>query len=297
MNLSEEEMGTLEKSGLTLRIGTLMALIGSVVAGAVLGVGCGMPPYDESVTEKLLRGADKPKFHETTVGDRTIFYAATGTSNQPLVVFIHGTPGSWRGFGQYLADDSLRNRAQLIAVDRPGFGRSGHTHLVTSLREQADLLAQLLQRDFSGRRAILVGHSLGASIAARLAIDHPDLVEGLVLVAPSHRSGIGKTTLVQSFGRQPVGSLGFTTDLLLANQEVMPLYGERLQMRLLWKQIQVPVIVIQGDKDQPFIACQCRALAENVLGSQARIIRVPRAGRFCLEAARHHCRCHCVPAR
>ncbi len=238
-----------------------------------------MPPYDESVTEKLLRGADKPKLHETTVGDRTIFYVATGNSNQPLVVFIHGTPGSWRGFGQYLADDSLRNRAQLIAVDRPGFGRSGHTHLVTSLREQADLLAQLLQHDFSGRRAILVGHSLGASIAARLAIDHPDLVEGLVLVAPSIDPELEKPRWYNRLADSPLVRWALPTELFLANQEVMPLYGELLQMRPLWKQIQVPVIVIQGDKDH--LSSPANAdFAENALGSRARIIRVPQAGHF-----------------
>ena len=238
-----------------------------------------MPPYDESVTEKLLHGADKPKFYETTVGDRTIFYAATGNSNQPLVVFIHGTPGSWRGFGQYLADDSLRSRAHLIAVDRPGFGRSGHKQVVTSLSKQAAYIAQLLQRDFTGHRAILVGHSLGASIAARLAMDQPDLVEGLVLVAPSIDPKLEKPRWYNRLADNRFVRWVIPTDLSLANQEVMPLYGELSQMLPLWQRLSKPVIVIQGGKDR--LSSPANAdFAANVLGTRARIIRVPQAGHF-----------------
>ena len=257
----------------------LLFLLGFFISAGFFWEGCGMPPYDESVTENLLGGVGQPSFHETTVGDRTIFYAATGSSNQPLIVFIHGTPGSWRGFGQYLADESLRRRAQLMAIDRPGFGRSGHTQLVTSLREQADLLAQILRRDFNGHRAILVGHSLGASIAARLAMDHPDLVDGLVFVAPSIDPELEKPRWYNRLADSPLVRWALPTDLNLANQEVMPLYGELIQMRPLWQKIHVPVIVIQGDKDR--LSSPANAdFAETVLGSQARIIRVPRAGHF-----------------
>ncbi len=279
MNLSEDEMGTLEESGLYLRIVTLMAFIGSVVAGAALGVGCGMPPYDESAVEAMLNGTGKPIFHETIVGDRAIYYAETGSPDKPLVVFIHGTPGSWRGFGQYLADESLRRRAHLIAVDRPGFGRSGHKQVVTSLSKQAAYIAHLLQRDFTGHRAILVGHSLGASIAARLAMDQPDLVEGLVLVAPSIDPKLEKPRWYNRLADNRFVRWVLPTDLSLANQEVMPLYSELSQMLPLWQRLSKPVIVIQGGKDR--LSSPANAdFAANVLGTRARIIRVPQAGHF-----------------
>ena len=279
MNLSEDEMGTLEESGLYLRIGTAMALIGSVVAGAVLGVGCGMPPYDESAVEAMLNNAGKPILHETIAGGRTMYYAETGSPTKPLIVFIHGTPGSWRGFGQYLADESLRRRAHLIAVDRPGFGRSEHEQLVTSLSEQAAFICQFLQRDFTGRRAILVGHSLGASIAARLAMDQPDLVEGLVLVAPSIDPKLEKPRWYNHLADNRFVRWVLPNDLSLANQEVMPLYGELSQMLPLWQRLSMPVIVIQGGKDR--LTSPANAdFAVNVLGTRARIIRVPQAGHF-----------------
>jgi hypothetical protein len=108
-----------------------------ILAAVILWSGCTMPPYDKAAIEAKLQGDRKPSFHELAVGSRTIFYAETGDPSQPPVAFIHGTPGSWMAFGGYLGDDCLRRAAHMIAVDRPGFGRSGYKQVVPSLQEQA----------------------------------------------------------------------------------------------------------------------------------------------------------------
>jgi pimeloyl-ACP methyl ester carboxylesterase len=54
-----------------------------------------------------------------------------------------------------------------------------------SLRMQSACLAPLLRLGKSAKKPILVGHSLGGPVAARLAMDYPDEVGGLILVAPS----------------------------------------------------------------------------------------------------------------
>ena len=254
-------------------------MVALFVSMVMYTAGCGMPPYDESVTENLMKGSDKPNYRESIIGKRKIFYVETGNSNQALIVFIHGTPGSWKAFGQYLANETLRSRAQLVAVDRPGFGQSDHKQIIPSLQTQSALLAQLLERDFSGRQAILVGHSIGASIAARLAMDYPDLIDGLVLVAPSIDPKLEQPRWYNHLADSAFFRWLLPTDLSLANEEVMPLSDELSHMLSLWYQIRIPVIVIQGDKDR--LSSPANAdFAENVLGRQAQIIRVPRAGHF-----------------
>jgi pimeloyl-ACP methyl ester carboxylesterase len=256
-----------------------LVLVALLVSAAILPVGCVMPPYDESVTENWIKGSVKPNYRESFIGKRKIFYVETGDSNQPLIVFIHGTPGSWKAFGQYLVNESLRSRAQLVAVDRPGFGQSDPKQIIPSLQKQSALLAQVLERDFRGRQAILVGHSIGASIAARLAMDYPDMIDGLVLVAPSIDPKLEKPRWYNHLADSTLLRWLLPTDLALANEEVMPLSDELSHMLPLWQRIRIPVIVIQGDKDR--LSSPANAdFAENVLGRRVQIIRVPRAGHF-----------------
>jgi pimeloyl-ACP methyl ester carboxylesterase len=72
-------------------------------------------------------------------------------------------------------------RAHAIAIDRPGWnGRGSPADLAGNAR--AALAALAGER---ASRAIVVGHSLGAAVAAWLAAEHPEHVASLVLVAPS----------------------------------------------------------------------------------------------------------------
>jgi pimeloyl-ACP methyl ester carboxylesterase len=252
-----------------------------ILTAVIMWSGCTMPPYDKAAIEAKLQGDRKPAFHELTVGGRTIFYAETGDPARPPVAFIHGTPGSWMAFGGYLGDDNLRRTAHMIAVDRPGFGRSGYKQVVPSLREQAALLAPALREAFKGRRAILVGHSLGAPIAVRLTMDNPDLVDGLVLVSPSIDPALEKPRWYNQVANWPLISWAIPTKLALANEELMPLEGELSEMLPLWQRVQVPVIVIQGQKDR-LVSSASADFAERELDRRAKIIRVPDAGHVIL---------------
>jgi pimeloyl-ACP methyl ester carboxylesterase len=252
-----------------------------ILAAVILLSGCSMPPYDKTAIEAKLQGDRKPAFHELAVDNRKIFYAETGDPAQPPVAFIHGTPGSWMAFGGYLGDDKLRRAAHMIAVDRPGFGRSGYKQVLPSLQAQAALLAPVLRDAFKGRRAILVGHSLGAPIAVRLTMDYPDLVDGLVLVSPSIDPALEKPRWYNRVASWPLINWAIPTKLTLANEELMPLAGELSQMLPLWKRVQVPVIVIQGQKDC-LVSPASADFAERELGRRATIMRVPDAGHFIL---------------
>jgi pimeloyl-ACP methyl ester carboxylesterase len=133
-------------------------------------------------------------------------------------------------FGGYLGDDNLRRAAHMIAVDRPGFGRSGYKQVTPSLQEQAALQAPVLRKAVKERKATLVGHSLGAPIAVRLTTDNPDLVDGLVLLSPSIDPTREKPRWYNRVASWPLISWAIPTKLALANEELMPLEGELLKM-------------------------------------------------------------------
>jgi pimeloyl-ACP methyl ester carboxylesterase len=161
---------------------------------------------------------------------RRLTYLVTGDSTKPLVVFVHGSPGSLSAFIDFMADTALLKHAQLITVDRPGFGSSNFGYAEPSLLKQVALLEPILRERKKNRPIILVGHSLGGPFIARMAMDYPELVDGLVMVAPSI-----KWLLPRS--------------IRASNDEIYKLKPQLEDMLPLWKKITAPTIVIQGTKD------------------------------------------------
>ncbi len=74
---------------------------------------------------------------------------------------------------------TLAQRFRLVAVENRGTGRSPKPDGPYSLEEMADEAAEAL----AGRRAHVLGYSMGGYLAQLVALRHPDLVERLVLVA------------------------------------------------------------------------------------------------------------------
>jgi len=116
---------------------------------------------------------------------RQMHYISTGGNDLPTVIFFHGSPGSLSAFTHFLKDSTLSSQARLITIDRPGFGQSNFGWSEKSLKKQSQLLKPILEQSQSNSPVILVGHSLGGSLIARMAMDFPDLVDGIIMVAPS----------------------------------------------------------------------------------------------------------------
>jgi pimeloyl-ACP methyl ester carboxylesterase len=107
------------------------------------------------------------------------------------VVLIHGFQASariWRLTQEALPAD----RYTSIAINNRGAGGSDAPpdeadFSVPIFAEDAfELVSQLGWRDFT-----LVGHSLGGATVAQLAVDHPELLKGLVLLDPADPDGRG----------------------------------------------------------------------------------------------------------
>ena len=127
----------------------------------------------------------KPQYSEYTVNGRSIFYASIGSDTLPMVLFIHGAPGSWYDYVKYFGDSNLISKAHLVSLDRPGYGKSGEGQPVTSIEEQAEMIRPLFDLNKSNQPVVLLGHSYGGPIAVKLAMDYPDEVKGMVLLAPA----------------------------------------------------------------------------------------------------------------
>jgi pimeloyl-ACP methyl ester carboxylesterase len=107
---------------------------------------------------------------------------ATGASAS-TVLLLHGASGNAQDMMMRLGA-TLAERHRVVAIDRPGHGWSDRPggRADASPARQARLLRQALAA-IGVERAIVVGHSWSGALAAHLALDHPELVDGLVLLA------------------------------------------------------------------------------------------------------------------
>ncbi len=128
----------------------------------------------------------------------------------PVVVMIHGASANAREFDWSLAP-RLADSHRVLMVDRPGHGHSERLADADELAVQAAQVAGVLKALAPGEKAIIVGHSFGGAVSLRLALDHPELVDGLVLLAPvSHDWGGGGEAWYNKYASHPVMGPAFT---------------------------------------------------------------------------------------
>jgi pimeloyl-ACP methyl ester carboxylesterase len=116
--------------------------------------------------------------HQAQVRGQRVNYVDVGEG--PAIVLLHGWFGRWQHWLDTI--EPLAHQHRVIAVDLPGFGRSALPPDGASIPVAAaillDLLTQLGIESFT-----LAGSSMGGGISVEAALQAPDRVEGLVLVA------------------------------------------------------------------------------------------------------------------
>lgn len=118
------------------------------------------------------------------VGDLSIFYAAAGAGDP--VICLHGTGPGASGLSNFAANiGALAARHQVIIPDLPRFGRSSKVVITQPRLDYLSGVIRGLMDELGLRRADFVGNSMGGQAALKLAIDSPDRVGRLVLVAPA----------------------------------------------------------------------------------------------------------------
>ena len=186
-----------------------------------------------------------------TLGDVEYIEIDTGFEDgkaKQLIVFVHGTPGSFTTFMHYMNDSLMQEHFHMISVTRPGWVER-NAEKVPSLDEQAAALEPLLRMDRSGKGTILMGHSYGGPVIAKTAMEYSELVSGLVFVATT---GDPELSGPRWYNRLAVVIPRFIlgSGLKGANAEIMPLRPQLESILSGWEELEMPVLIVQGDRDR-----------------------------------------------
>lgn len=215
----------------------------SALSVALAATGCAPPGpvAAESATD--------PFRTEVAVGAplmATLSYLRAGDSGGVRLILVHGTPGDATAWSDYVL--SPPPGTEVLALDRPGFGRSGPASPMTRLADQAAAVLALMPND--GRPVLLLGHSLGGPIVARVAADHPQRVAGLVLLAASLDPALETIHPMQYVGAWRAVKPLLPKALRNANAELLALKPELEALARDLPRIRAKVIIVHGTRDE-----------------------------------------------
>ncbi len=227
------------------------------------------------------------------VSGEKIFYfrSDAGKTDAPSLLLVHGAGGTHLHWPV-----SLRKLpgANVYAVDLPGHGKSSGTAR-NNIRSYSEVVREFAE-SLGMKRFFLAGHSMGGAIAQTLALEHPELLEGLILmgtgaklrVAPAILEGIkqdyeaaARLIAKWAYSSSPDAHM---LDLYVRGMLQVPAEStyedfvacDRFDLMDRISEISVPTLIVCGEEDRLTPPKYCQYLHSRIRNSDLEL--VPGAG-------------------
>lgn len=213
--------------------------------------------------------------------NKSIRWLETGdTTAKKLIVFVHGAPGSSDNYHQFLADSALLSRACLVAVDRLGYGYSDYGRAETSIAKQADMVKYVCDQYPAADTIILVGHSYGGPIIAKCAVEHPQRLGGIVMLAPVNDPDSEPIFWVAHLTQWKIFRWMLSGGNIVSGDEKMTHVAELRKMLPDWSQLHLPVVHIHGGKDWMAPVANITFSKSHIDNSILKMVEIPKTSHF-----------------
>ena len=156
-----------------------MTIVLSIIVLLIIVI-AGLAVFSSYVANKVEK-ALPPQGKFVDIGGDRIHYVEQGSG--PAIVIVHGLAGQLLNFA-YLPMQELARSHCVILIDRPGAGYSTRgAQSSAAIFSQAATVAGFIDA-LKLDKPMLVGHSLGGALALAVALNHPQSVSRLALIAP-----------------------------------------------------------------------------------------------------------------
>ena len=249
------------------------------------------------VSHAHLRAKERAAHGLADVNGTRLFYETAGKGS--VVVLIHGGLVDSRLWDEQFKEFAKSYR--VIRYDLRGFGRSGYP--VAPFSHVEDLYALL--KFLKVERASLVGLSLGGMIAMDFTLEHPEMVERLVLTssglrgstAPRNEKARAVYKIAEAEGRDRAIDSWMENDFFATGKTNNPQYDARMRAMLrdnyktwgptpttlVWNwpkqqtterlgDILAPTLIIVGDRDAPSIMINAQLIESKIPGARKVVI-------------------------
>lgn len=205
--------------------------VSATLAAAAVAAKLLMRPKDVEWEQnrELVFHADYSRFME--VDGVRLHYQEAGDPEGPLMILIHGFAASNLVWSKVFLEFAAAGY-RVIAPDLPGYGYSGKPrHLDYTIASQAEMIVSFLER-LEIDRAVFLGSSYGAAVAATIALDHAGLVEKLIMVGAVNNNKPTRYLLMRLFGSPIIGDI--LSPLLVGSRRLLRLRMKRVYDRHSW---------------------------------------------------------------
>lgn len=196
----------------------------------------------------------KPEIQVIKNDTLSLCIASVGADTLPMLLLIHGAPGSLWGYMNLMDDEDLQKHFHIVSVDRVGYGKSRlkmkkKRKYITSIETQAKALLPVFSLNHSDQKVIVLGRSYGAPIAAKMVSMVPDKVKELIMVSPVIDPDKEKFYWFSKWGRNALIQLFLPGAFNTATAEKYSHADELKKLLPVWQNLHVPTTVIQGGND------------------------------------------------
>ncbi len=203
---------------------------------------------DQQIWKSFEGKTTQPQIFYFKSGDMTLRGWQIGADSLPITFLLHGAPSSMVKYRAWFLDSTLYRKTKLVAIDRPGYGKSKYGKAVVSIERQAELVAPLLKKLAENRPITLFGSSYGGSVAAKLAMDYPQYIKSLLLQSASVQPNAERTPKIARWVHSPLG-IFFPRWARVATKEKYAHSNALEKIQDGWRRITCPVWIIHGSED------------------------------------------------
>gem|GEM_PF-3076603 len=199
-----------------------------------------------------LEGLSRPYgFHYHTSDSHRVRYVRALEKERalPILLTIHGAPGSSNDFSSYWHIDELNDVYEIISIDRPGYGGSYSGGKDVLIEDQAEIILDLIADIASDRPISLLTHSYGGPVGALVAEGLDSLCLGHLMIAPVIDPDSEEVFWYAGAPLWWPFSQMATQDWKVASYEKLRHVSQLENLRDRWSNIKSPTVHIHGTAD------------------------------------------------